>query len=93
MMALGAINAAQELGLIVGRDIAITGFDDIALSENAHPPLTTVHQPIYEIGLTICEMLIRIIKGETLDKRHIILKPSLIVRQSCGVHASVRGVR
>ncbi|MFC2037508.1 substrate-binding domain-containing protein, partial [Chloroflexota bacterium] len=50
LMALGAIGAARKRGLVVGRDVAITGFDDIPLAEHAHPPLTTVRQPIFDIG-------------------------------------------
>ena len=82
LMALGAISAAQQLGLEVGEDIAITGFDNIPLAEHCHPPLTTVHQPIYQIGEMVCEMLIKQIRGEALEQDQIILQPSLMVRQS-----------
>jgi DNA-binding LacI/PurR family transcriptional regulator len=82
LMALGAISAARELGLTVGRDVAVTGFDDVPLAAHAHPPLTTVRQPIYEIGRRICRMLIRILRGEPLEQRHALLRPELIVRAS-----------
>jgi DNA-binding LacI/PurR family transcriptional regulator len=85
LMALGAMSAAQERGLIVGKDVSITGFDDIPWAEHAHPPLTTVRQPIYQIGTMVCEMLIKTIKGEQLAELQIILKPSLVVRKSSGV--------
>lgn len=68
--------------MVVGRDVAITGFDNIPMAEFSHPPLTTMHQPIYQIGGMVCEMLIRLIQGEELDQKHILLKPELIVRQS-----------
>lgn len=84
LMAFGAMSAAQERGLVVGEDIAITGFDDIPMAEHSHPPLTTLHQPIYRIGNTVCEMLIHIIQGFPLEEDQIILKPSLVIRQSCG---------
>jgi DNA-binding LacI/PurR family transcriptional regulator len=84
LMALGAISAAQARGLVVGRDVVITGFDDIALAEHSHPPLTTVHQPIYDIGCQICNMLIRMIQGEELAERHVLLEPQFIVRESSG---------
>jgi len=87
LMALGVISAAQGLGLAVGRDVAVTGFDDVPLAEDAHPPLTTLRQPIYEIGQRICEMLIRLLQGEILEERHVILQPQLIVRKSCGAPA------
>ncbi len=84
LMALGAMSTAQERGLVVGQDISITGFDDIPWAEHAHPPLTTVHQPIYQIGTMVCEMLIKVIKGEPLPKQQVILQPSLVVRESSG---------
>lgn len=82
LMALGAMAAAQARGLVVGRDIAVTGFDDIPLAEHSHPPLTTVRQPIYEIGTMVCDMLVRTLQGETLDEQHVLLEPTLIVRAS-----------
>jgi LacI family transcriptional regulator len=85
LMALGAMAAAQERGLIVGQDLAITGFDDIPPAQYSHPPLTTVHQPIYRIGRMICEKLIECIRGEDLAERQIVLKPALVVRRSSGV--------
>jgi LacI family transcriptional regulator len=84
LMALGAISAARKRGMSIGRDIAITGFDDIPLAEHSHPPLTTVRQPIYDIGRQICDMLIRLIQGETVTERQVLLQPELIIRESSG---------
>jgi LacI family transcriptional regulator len=84
LMALGAINAAQGMGLAVGRDVAVAGFDDISIAEHAQPPLTTVRQPIYEIGRRICSMLIQLLREGDLEEPHVILKPELIVRESSG---------
>jgi LacI family transcriptional regulator, galactose operon repressor len=84
LMALGAMSAIQARGLEVGRDIAVTGFDDIPMAEHSHPPLTTVHQPIYRIGKMVCEMLIQLIRGQDLLARQVILEPKLMVRHSCG---------
>ena len=84
LMALGAISAAQSQGLRVGDDIAITGFDDIPMAEHTHPPLTTVHQPIYHIGGMVCEMLIHLLRNAEVEEEHILLQPTLMVRQSCG---------
>lgn len=84
LMAFGAMSAAQERGLQVGKDISITGFDDIPMAEHSHPPLTTVRQPIEQIGGMICEMLVKAIRKSPLESQHVILKPSLVIRQSCG---------
>ncbi len=90
LMALGVISAAQSLGLRVGWDVAVAGFDDIPLAAHAQPPLTTVRQPIYEIGRRICRMLIRLLREGSLEEPHVILQPQLIVRESCG---SIHGRR
>jgi LacI family transcriptional regulator len=84
LMAFGAMSAAQDRGLSVGKDISITGFDNIPMAEHSHPPLTTLKQPIYQIGNRVCEMLIRILRGENPDEQQVILKPELIIRQSSG---------
>jgi len=90
LMALGSISAAQELGFHVGEDIAITGFDNIPMAEHCHPPLTTVHQPIYQIGEMVCEMLVKRIRGEVIEEEQILLTPSLIIRGSCGENSTRR---
>ncbi|MBL6981606.1 MAG: LacI family DNA-binding transcriptional regulator [Anaerolineales bacterium] len=84
LMALGAISAAQKRGLRVGKDIAITGFDNIPLAEHSHPSLTTIHQPIYQIGDMVCEMLIRRIKEESIEAEHTLLEPKLVIRETSG---------
>lgn len=84
LMAIGAMNQIQQLGLQVGSDIAVGGFDDIPMATYVSPPLTTIHQPIYEIGQKTCAMLIDLINGRPLDKSHILMTPTLIVRESSG---------
>ncbi len=85
LMAFGAMEAAQERGLVVGRDVAVIGFDDVPLAAHFHPTLTTIRQPIYDIGKMLSQTLIKIIKGEELAQRQIILQPELVVRESSGV--------
>lgn len=85
LMALGAMSAALERGMAIGEDISLAGFDDIPLAAHSHPSLTTVQQPIYEIGKLICRMLIQIIRGEELVERHVVLQPTLVIRKSSGV--------
>lgn len=78
------MSAAQERGLTVGREVSITGFDDIKLAEYAHPPLTTLHQPAHEIGIQLCQMLLDVIGGVPVASPQVILQPTLLVRQSSG---------
>lgn len=84
LMAIGAIRTIQQRGLQVGQDIAVGGFDDIPLAAYTNPPLTTIHQPIYEIGRQACAMLIDIINGRPLLESHVLLMPTLVVRESSG---------
>ncbi|MBS1253490.1 MAG: Catabolite control protein A [Anaerolineales bacterium] len=88
LMALGAMATVQAHGFEVGKDVAVTGFDDIPLAEHSHPPLTTVRQPIYRIGEMVCQVLVDLIRGGPLKRRHVILEPTLIVRQSSAPAAS-----
>jgi len=82
LTAFGAMEAVQARGLVVGRDVAVIGFDDIPLAAHFRPPLTTIHQPIYDIGKRICRMLIQLIRGEELEEHHVLLQPELVIRES-----------
>ncbi len=84
LAALGTMQAARELGLEIGRQISITGFDDIRMASSTTPPLTTVHQQIYQLGQNAVEMLVTLMNGEPLPERHVRLATELIVRQSTG---------
>jgi len=85
LMAFGAMEAAQERGLVVGRDVAVIGFDDVPLAAYFHPTLTTIRQPIYDVGKMLSQTLIEIVQGEELAERQIILQPELVIRESSGV--------
>ena len=84
LLALGAMQATQERGLVVGEDISITGFDDILLAEYVHPLLTTVHIPAYEMGVTLFQLLMKRVKGKLSDNMQVVIQPELVVRQSTG---------
>jgi LacI family transcriptional regulator len=83
MMALGAMRAINERGLRVPADVAVIGFDGIALTEHTYPPLSTVEQPIPEMSERALKMLIERINGTAPpDSRTIMVEPRLIIRQS-----------
>lgn len=84
MTAIGAMHAAHERGLKVGRDIAIAGFDGIADSAHTQPQLTTIDQPVYSIARQLTNMLLRLIKTEVLTQPQIIIHPTLLIRESTG---------
>src|SRR5690606_26872841 len=64
LMALGAIAALRERGLQVPEDVAVMGFDDLPLAAASVPPLTTVRQPIQEMGAIAFRMVVRLAQGE-----------------------------
>jgi LacI family transcriptional regulator len=82
-MAAGAMNRVTDEGLRVPGDISIMGFDDSALASMTRPALTTVHQPISEIGSISVESLIRGIEGSRSSTEGIILKHRIVERESC----------
>lgn len=84
LIAIGAINAVEEHGLEVGRDVSVTGFDNIRLAEYVSPSLTTLHQPAYDMGAQLCEHLVSVINGQTESPPQTVLKPTLIARNSTG---------
>ncbi|MFK7803699.1 MAG: LacI family DNA-binding transcriptional regulator [Anaerolineae bacterium] len=84
MMALGAMDAVQERGLVVGEDISISGFDDVPISAYTNPPLTTLRQPIYDIGRQCCRMLVEILSGKQPDPLQVLLTPNPVFRGSTG---------
>ena len=83
MMALGACQAIKDRGGVVGRDIAVSGFDDAPLVQYTDPPLTTLRQPITEIGQRIIAMLMEYINtGNIPNNPNILVAPQLIIRSS-----------
>ena len=80
LMALGAMNAAQEIGFTIGRDLSLAGFDDIPTAEALS--LTTLNQPIYDIGHRLSQMLAALIAGDDGIEKQILLQPELIIRGS-----------
>jgi len=85
-IALGAISSAEELGLVVGVDVAITGWDDIMAARHARPGLTTVRQPMRLLGAHAAEVLDERISRTRTTPRHEVLPAELVVRSSCGAH-------
>ncbi len=82
-LAIGALLEARDLGLEVGVDLAVTGFDDIPAAEMASPPLTSVRQPFDRVGELLVDMLARRLTGHH-EPEGILVTPELIVRASSG---------
>ncbi len=83
VVALGFLKGAGEQQIKVPEDVAIVGFDDTVVARYASVPLTTIHQPVDQIGRLAVEILQkRIEKGDVGNRT--VLKPTLVVRESCG---------
>lgn len=83
-IAICALHVAQKLGFSIPEDISIIGFDDEPQSIYFNPPLTTVWQPVYEIGMLSARIMLSRLEGdgETEHLRQEIFKPELVVRSS-----------
>lgn len=85
-MAIAAIQAATGHGLRVPDDIAIVGFDDISLASYTVPRLTTVRQPVYQLGCLAAEAVLGA-DSTALAPQRIVLPTELVIRESCGCAA------
>ena len=81
-MALGVIEQIKKYNLSVPKDIAVVGFDNIEIGGFSKPALTTIKQPMYEIGKTSSEALLALIKKTKKSPIRIMLKTELIIRES-----------
>lgn len=81
LMAAGAIRALRDAGRRVPKDVAIVGFEDSAVARQTDPPLTTVYQPVEEMGRQMARLLVSLIKGED-EFAHVLLDTHLVHRNS-----------
>jgi LacI family repressor for deo operon, udp, cdd, tsx, nupC, and nupG len=83
-MAIGLIASLKRHGIECPRDISVMGFDDISVSQNYSPPLTTMRQPREQIGRIATETLVNILEGNrsSRDPVRVVLRSELVVRES-----------
>jgi len=84
--AIGAISALREAGLRVPADVSVLGFDDILSASTHHPPLTTIHQPLRDMGKVAASTLLSLIRDD-IPRPHpeaITVYPRLVIRKSTG---------
>ncbi|MFE7529567.1 LacI family DNA-binding transcriptional regulator [Kitasatospora sp. NPDC057542] len=84
LMALGVTQAAREAGRSVPGDLSVVGYDDCYLAAHSNPPLTTVRQPIQEMGAAVAEALWRQLEGHGGQVRDYLFTPELVARESTG---------
>jgi len=90
-VALGAMKALSELGLRVPQDVGLVGFDDAEISSHPLIQLTTVSQDTQEMGRLAARMMVHRIEGKLDVPQKKLLKPHLVVRQSCGYKLTANG--
>lgn len=87
LMAVGLLMVLKDRGISVPGDISLVGFDDIEIASIVSPKLTTIRQPIKEIGMIAAEKLMKVI-GKAKDplEQRTMVSTELVIRESCGVH-------
>jgi len=82
LSALGTMHAISESGRHVPDDVSVVGFDDLRLAAHTTPPLTTIHQPAFEIAQRATQLLLELAGGRDVPQRLHLLEPELVVRTS-----------
>lgn len=90
LMAYGALMAIREAGLYCPKDISLVGFDDLELSDLTDPPLTTVAQPVYQMGAEGVNLLLKRIAGSRQPAVQLELPTDLKLRRSVGAPSRAR---
>lgn len=83
-VAMALIAAAHNLGLKVPDDFGVVGYDNLTVGAILAPPLTSVSQPIGSLGELAVAMLLNQLEGAPVSPPHVVLEPTLVVRESCG---------
>lgn len=83
-IALGVYAAAATLDVTIPDDLAVTGWDDITTARYVSPSLTTVRQPMRQLGIRAARVLFDRLADPSLPTRHLVLPTALVLRESCG---------
>ncbi len=88
LLALGAMQAIQKKNFHIPEKFSVIGFNDIELASFVYPSLTTIRQPILEMGNLAVKMLLNIIIDGEFNQKKVILQPKLVTRESCKEYIS-----
>ena len=81
--AFGVMEAIRDSGRRIPADVSVIGFDDIPVASNVYPPLTTVRQPLFEMGASATRMLLELIGNPSRSGERVLLPTALVIRESC----------
>ncbi|MFI7632054.1 LacI family DNA-binding transcriptional regulator [Microbispora rosea] len=82
LQALGVYEAARRAGARIPEDLSVVGFDDLSFTQWAGPPITTVRQPLVQMGAAAARMVLALAQGERLEQHRVELATALVVRES-----------
>jgi LacI family transcriptional regulator len=91
LTAFGTMDAARERGLRIPDDISIIGFDDVPQASFVYPKLTTVRQPLEQMGQVAAKMLLEQIEDQSRPPQRVALATQLVIRDSCGPYQTESG--
>lgn len=86
-MAIGAMRALREAGRRIPDDVALVGYDDIPPAAYCYPPLTTIRQPMQQVGEVATQLLIELINDPAARRKEVLLRTELIRRGTCGTRS------
>lgn len=89
LQAYGVYEAARQVGRRIPADLSVVGFDDLPFTQWAGPPMTTIRQPLNQMGATAARMIVALAAGDVLEQQRIELSTQLIVRQSTGAPSTL----
>jgi LacI family transcriptional regulator len=82
--AIGVMHVLAQHGVRVPEEVAVTGFDDVAVARHLHPTLTTIRQPLREMGVVAFDLIHAAITGAVIAEGDVVLPVELVIRESCG---------
>lgn len=82
ILAMGVMDQAKKTGIKIPEQLAVIGYDDIQAAKLLNPSLTTIKQPLDDIGTMIYDMAVSLIEGKSIEEKHIVIEPELIKRES-----------
>jgi LacI family transcriptional regulator len=88
-MAIGALGALRANGLRIPADIAVTGFDDLAVAKHVRPALTTVRQPMRALGEEAVRILLDRVHDRSAPRNSLVLPTEVVIRRSCGCRGAL----
>jgi LacI family transcriptional regulator len=80
LMAIGALRALKQAGIVVPDQVEVIGFDDIELARLLEPPLSTISQPAREMGARSAELLLQLLAGKKLRPKTVTMQTRLVLR-------------